>query len=90
MDSIVDDEENVVSQISPFVEVDGKTLCKSTLVSQLNGNPTLSKDRLTRVKSGVYFSFEMKSKPQNSTCIGIGYDCAVLKGSRKAYGTSEE
>lgn len=78
MDSIVDNEENVVSQISPFVEVDGKTLCKSTLVSQLNGNPMLSKDRLTRVKSGVYFSFEMKSKPQTSTCIGIGYDCAVL------------
>lgn len=33
MDSIVDSKENVVSQISLFVKVDGKTLCKSTLMS---------------------------------------------------------
>lgn len=78
MDSLVDEEEKVISQISPFVEVDGKTICKSTLVSQLNGNPTLSKDRLTRVKSGIYFSFDKKTKFQTGTCLVIGSDCAVL------------
>ncbi|MCO5547161.1 hypothetical protein L7F22_000604 [Adiantum nelumboides] len=65
-------------QISPFVEVDGKTICKSTLVGQLNGNPTLSKDRLTRVKGGVYDTFDKKVTYQSRTFLVVGSDCDVL------------
>ncbi|MCO5586654.1 hypothetical protein L7F22_040596 [Adiantum nelumboides] len=46
IDTVIDEEKKVTSVISPFVELDGKKICKSTLVSQLSGNPTLSKDRL--------------------------------------------
>ncbi|MCO5555230.1 hypothetical protein L7F22_008774 [Adiantum nelumboides] len=78
MDSVVDDVEDIKCQISPFVEVDGKTIYKSTLVSQLNGNPTLYKDRLTRVKGGVYDTFDKKVTYQSRTCLVVGSDCAVL------------
>ena len=35
--------------VVPFVVVDGSKIFKSTLVSQLNDNPTLSKDRFIRI-----------------------------------------
>ena len=38
-------DENVNKTTKPVVELDGKDMFKSCLVSQLNGNPTLSKDR---------------------------------------------
>jgi len=37
-------------KIKPTVEVDDHCIYKSTLVSQLNGNNFLSKDRLVRIK----------------------------------------
>ena len=37
------------TKVSPTVAYKGHLIYKSTLVSQLNGNPFLSKDRLTRV-----------------------------------------
>ena len=46
VDAILD-ETSTSKKITPMVEVDGKQIFKSTLVSHLNGNPTLSKDRLT-------------------------------------------
>ena len=65
-------------KINPTVEVDGKYIFKSTLVSQLNGNSTLSKDRLTRVRQGVYFSHESKQQSSsNANFFGIGSDCVV-------------
>ncbi|MCO5595094.1 hypothetical protein L7F22_049132 [Adiantum nelumboides] len=56
IDVILDDthESNFITKrqkINPTVEVDGKYIFQSTLVSQLNGNSTLSKDRLTRFNS---------------------------------------
>lgn len=41
-------------KILPYVMYGGKTIYKSTLVSQLNANPFLSKDRLTRVKNSIF------------------------------------
>lgn len=38
-----------MAKVEPFVEFDGNRIFKSTLVGHLNGNPFLSKDRLTRV-----------------------------------------
>lgn len=78
LDSVVDEEEKIHSQVSPFVEVDGKQICKSTLVSQLNGNPMLSKDRLTRVKSGIYHVVDKNVRLQTGTSLVVGSDCAVL------------
>ena len=76
VDSILDEKEGV----NPVVEVeDNKFLFKSTLVSQLNGNPTLSKDRLTRVRQGVYYAKEEKECMEtNENLFGIGSDCAVF------------
>lgn len=39
-----------------FVEYKGHNIYKSALVSQLNANHFLSKDRLTRVKNSIYFN----------------------------------
>ena len=45
----------------------------------MNGNPTLSKDRLTKVRNGVYFSRDERA-PKKGVPIGfgIGSDCVVL------------
>ncbi|KAL3694044.1 hypothetical protein R1sor_007695 [Riccia sorocarpa] len=53
----------------------------ATLVSQLVGNPTLSKDRLTRIKQSIYFNgVKQKARVEGvPVCIlDIGSDCAVL------------
>ena len=56
LDGILDSvDENVNITTKLVVELDGKDMYKYCVVSQLNGNPTLSKDRLTKVRNGVYF-----------------------------------
>ncbi|KAL3680822.1 hypothetical protein R1sor_023778 [Riccia sorocarpa] len=70
-----------VSKYDPMVAYDGHSIYKATLVSQLLGNPTLSKDRLTRIKQSIYFN-GVKPKPKQEgvpVCImNIGSDCAVM------------
>ena len=58
LDSMVDDHEKIPMEhfVVPFVLVDGSKIFKSTLVNQLNGNPTLSKDRMTRIKYGMLYT----------------------------------
>ena len=58
--------------------VEEKQVYKSTLVSDLNGNPTLSKDQLTRVRSASYFSLEEKVIDRGGSWLGIGSDCAIF------------
>ena len=54
LDGILDSvDENVNITTKPVVELDGKDMYKYCLVSQLNGNLTLSKDILTKVRNGV-------------------------------------
>ena len=69
------------ARISPVVEYSGKTIYKSTLVSELNGNPFLSKDRLTRIRNSVYFNnaeVYLSASSSSSTClVGLGTDCGV-------------
>ena len=51
---------------------------KSTLVSQLNGNPSLSKDRLTRIKAGIlYMKPKLLSVGNHDILLKLGYDCGV-------------
>ncbi|MCO5601185.1 hypothetical protein L7F22_055304, partial [Adiantum nelumboides] len=53
VDSLLDEQVT----LSPVVSIDSdKCMSKSTLVSQMNGNPTLSKDIFTRVCQGIYYS----------------------------------
>ena len=52
-------------KIQPTVEVDGHCIFKSTLVSQLNGNNFLSKDRLARIKHNIQFN-------NHDNCVRVG------------------
>jgi hypothetical protein len=51
-------------------------------VSELNGNPSLSKDRLTRVRNSIYFNNAedyFSAASSNSTMLlGLGSDCGVF------------
>ena len=80
LDEILDTiDENVNKTTKQVVELDGKDMFKFCLVSHLNGNATLSKDRLIRVRNGVYFRRdERASKKGASIGFGIGLDCGVL------------
>ncbi|KAL2609282.1 hypothetical protein R1flu_027855 [Riccia fluitans] len=68
-------------KVDPMVSYDGHEMYKASLVSLLVGNPTLSKDRLTRIKQSVYFN-GVKPKPRVDgipLCImDVGSDCTVL------------
>ncbi|KAL3677806.1 hypothetical protein R1sor_020762 [Riccia sorocarpa] len=74
-------DEQEVKMFDPMVSYDGHSIYKATLVSQLVGNPTLSKDRLTRIKQSIYFN-GVKQKPRVDgipMCIlDIGSDCVVF------------
>ncbi|KAL3699591.1 hypothetical protein R1sor_017613 [Riccia sorocarpa] len=74
-------EEEEVNKFDPIVVFDGHSIYKATLVSQLVGNPTLSNDRLTRIKQSIYFN-GVKQKPRVEgvpVCIlDEGSDSAVL------------
>lgn len=69
-------------KVSPIVEYGGHCIYKSTLVSQLNGNPFLSKDRLTRVRNSIYFNNSddyLNAASSSTSCLlGIGSDCGVF------------
>ncbi|KAL3689994.1 hypothetical protein R1sor_016305 [Riccia sorocarpa] len=74
-------DEQQVKKFDPMVSYDGHSIYKATLVSHVVGNPTLSKDRLTRIKQSIYFN-GVKQKPRVDgvpVCIlDIGSDCAVF------------
>jgi hypothetical protein len=66
----------------PTVSMLDKIVYKSTLVNELNGNPFLSKDRLTHICNSVYFNNSenyLSTATSNSTCLlGLGSDCGVF------------
>lgn len=68
-------------KVIPFVNYDGHYIYKSTLVSQLNANPFLSKDRLTKVKKSIYFNnsddYIDASSSTEKMLLGLGMDCGV-------------
>ena len=68
-------------KVIPFVEYRGYNIYKSTLVFQLNANPFLSKDRLTRVKNSIYFNnsddYISASSSQDTMWLGLEMDCGV-------------
>ena len=85
LDVLIDEHENVempsqsnVKSIVAYVEVGESRIFKSTLVSQLNGNPTLSKDRLTRIKASIlYMKPKLLTAANHDTMLNLGCDCGV-------------
>ncbi|KAL2642626.1 hypothetical protein R1flu_010213 [Riccia fluitans] len=68
-------------KVDPMVSYEGHEMYKASLVSLLVGNPTLSKDRLTRIKQSVYCNgVKPKSRVDGvPVCImDVGSDYAVL------------
>jgi hypothetical protein len=56
----------------PTVSMLGKVVYKSTLVNELNRNPFLFKDRLTRICNSIYFNNcedYLSAATSNSTCL---------------------
>ncbi|KAL3678663.1 hypothetical protein R1sor_021619 [Riccia sorocarpa] len=69
------------SKVDPMVSHEGHPVYKASLVSLLVGNPTLSKDRLSRIKQTIFFNgVKPKARvPGVPVCIlDVGSDCAVL------------
>jgi hypothetical protein len=68
-------------KVIPHVEYNGSIIYKSILVSQLNGNLFLSKDRLTRVHNSIYFNnsedYVNAASSSNTCLLGLWSDCAV-------------
>ena len=69
------------SKIKPTISFLEKVIFKSTLVSKLNGNLFLSKDRLTRIKNSIYFNHVedyLHAVQSSSICLlTLGSDCGV-------------
>lgn len=72
----------VPAKVEAFVDFGGHKIYKSPLVGQLNGNPFLSKDRLTRVKNSLYFNnsdaYVSAAESENTCFVGIGSDVGVF------------
>ena len=85
LDFLIDEHENVEmpsqsneKSIVGYVEVGESRISKSTLDSQLNGNPTLSKDRLTRSKAGIlYTKPTLHFVVNHVTMLNLSCDCGV-------------
>ena len=69
------------SKVLPIVTFQGHSIYKSTLVSQLNGIPYLSKDRLTRMNNVIYFNnshdYLAAFSSTTSMLLGLGSDVGV-------------
>jgi hypothetical protein len=68
-------------KIVPTMEFGGHSIYKSTLVSQLNGNVFLSKDRLARIKHSIQFNNHdnclQSGSSSRSSLLCIGSECGV-------------
>lgn len=80
-------------KIELVVEYMGKAIYKSTLVAELNGNPFLSKDRLTHIKKiSLYFNnaedYLSTANSTTTTFPRLGSDCGVLFMQSRTLGQS--
>ena len=82
---LIDEHENVemssqskVKSIMAYVEIGQSRISKITLVSQLKGHPTSSKDRLTWIKARIlYLKPKFLSAANHDTMLFIGCDFEV-------------
>jgi len=68
-------------KIEPTVQTEGHCVYKSTIVSELNGNSFLSKDRLARIKQSIKFNNHdncVRAGLSSGTgLLCLGSDCGV-------------
>ena len=69
-------QSNVKSDVA-YVEVGESRIFKSILVSQLNGNPTLSKNRLSWIKVGMFINPKLLTVANHGTMLMLGSDCGL-------------
>ena len=92
LDVLIDEHEIVKmpsrshESIVAYVEARESRIFKSTLVCQLNGNPTLFKDQLTRIKVGILYMKPSKllSTANLDTMLNLGCDCGVCMNTHEA------
>ncbi|KAL3693735.1 hypothetical protein R1sor_007386 [Riccia sorocarpa] len=74
------------SKVDPMMSHEGHPVYKASLVSLLVGNPTPSKDRLSRIKQTIFFN-GVKPKVRVPgvpvVILDVGSDCAVLFDSAR-------
>ena len=70
---------NLVKKIMlAYVEVGESIIFQSTPISQLNGNPTLSKDQLTKIKASIlYMKPKLFIAANHDIVLNLGCDCGV-------------
>ena len=62
-----------------FAKVRESIIFKSTRISQLNGNPTLSKDQLILIKVGIfYMKPKLLTTANHDSMLNFGCDCEVF------------
>lgn len=80
-DNVLGVNSGLIEPINAIVHFEGNVIYKSTLVSQLNGNSFLSKDRLTRVQNSIYFNHSAdycRTVASTNICLlGLRNDCRV-------------
>lgn len=80
------ESSTAIVKFAPMVEYGGHQIFKAALVSQLNTNPFLSKDRLTQVKYSIYFNYiddhiNASSSPI-SMLVRLGFDVGIFLGPK--------
>ena len=77
---------DVPTNVNLIVEYSENTTFKSTLVSELNRNSFLSKDRLTYVRNSIYFNnvddYLSAANSSSTYLLGLESDCAVFMMQR--------
>ena len=85
LDVMINECENVempfqlnVKSIVAYVKVGEYRILRSTLISQLIGNPNLSRDLLTWIKTCIwYVKPKLLTTTNHDTMLNLGCDCGV-------------
>ena len=78
-DNVEMPSQSSVKSIVAYVEVWESNIFKVSLVSQLNGNPTLIKDWLTRIKSVIFFiKPKSLSATNHDTILNMGCEYRLI------------
>lgn len=75
------------SKMVPFVQSSRHVTYKSSLISHLNRNPFLSKDRLTWVKNSIFLfnnSDDCVSVAKSTSTIGVEINCGIYFVQRRS------
>ena len=85
--NVMNDEEqqmnadDIPETVVPYIKSGGHRVFKSILVTQLNGNPFLSKDNLKKIRNSIFYNNSddvLNATSSSTSCLlGIGLDSGV-------------